>query len=369
MKKNQSSHLPHYKIVTEHPFFEHFKEHVGQGLYSVLYNALSDLDQSVGAILVPLINLPTLAEIFGLQNGGNISNTTGITAPLRYLSTQGRTFEIDPGLNFLLEQTDIGNKAPGSAFKLPYNSIYLHLPKSTLKIVSSTDSTQFLYLSGMYINEVFDPGFELEARQKMGVSGPCRGFEFVFVSEGQKNEPLDSYFVHLRFVVPDAWADDPIETIVTKQMLTYAELGTSSDTRDHFADSMLELVCHLVKCLLFINSQDATLEEDNVHDDTVARLSRVKPAKQLKIKKQLKRAYNRITVTHTGAENDTPQAHYGNALNSSVRSHWRRGHFRQQAFGKGRINRKTLWIKPMLIHNDFNEIVEKTYKVKIKKKA
>jgi hypothetical protein len=34
---------------------------------------------------------------------------------------------------------------------------------------------------------------------------------------------------------------------------------------------------------------------------------------------------------------------------ASPRMHWRRGHFRQQAIGKGRMERKTLWIEPVLV--------------------
>lgn len=33
----------------------------------------------------------------------------------------------------------------------------------------------------------------------------------------------------------------------------------------------------------------------------------------------------------------------------SVRLHWRRGHFRQQAFGIGRLQHKTIWIEPMMV--------------------
>jgi len=35
---------------------------------------------------------------------------------------------------------------------------------------------------------------------------------------------------------------------------------------------------------------------------------------------------------------------------ASPRTHWRRGHWRNQAIGEGRISRKRLWIKPMLIN-------------------
>lgn len=43
-----------------------------------------------------------------------------------------------------------------------------------------------------------------------------------------------------------------------------------------------------------------------------------------------------------------PNAETG--THASPRMHWRRGHFRQQAFGVGRAEHKILWIEPMLIN-------------------
>jgi hypothetical protein len=39
----------------------------------------------------------------------------------------------------------------------------------------------------------------------------------------------------------------------------------------------------------------------------------------------------------------------GDGTHSSPRMHWRRGHYRNQAHGEGRKERKILWIEPMLI--------------------
>ena len=43
-----------------------------------------------------------------------------------------------------------------------------------------------------------------------------------------------------------------------------------------------------------------------------------------------------------------PRATQG-GTHASPRLHWRRGHFRQQAYGAGRAEHKTLWIEPMLV--------------------
>jgi len=364
MKQSHPIVLPHYKLVTDGELFEHIKHYLGEAIFDVLYGSLADLDKSAGEIITTLMNLPSLAKVFGLEQGGDVSSTTGVTAPLRYLATKGKTFEIDPDLNFLLEQTDIGNKAPGSIFQLPFNSLYIHMPKSTIPITDSDDPNKSLPLSGIYVNEVFQDDFEIRCRTVMGETGPCRGFEFVFVSEGTPENALDSNFMHSRFIIPDAWSDDSIESIVSRQMDTFDELGLRGDKNAYveFKRSMLELISHLVKCLLFINSQDAILKEEPAHSDIEARLLRVKPAKKAKIKQQLKRAYDKIHVSHHTVEDDQTPYDPDNSSHS-MRSHWRRGHFRQQAYGKGRIDRKMLWIRPMLIHGGLKEESAKTYTV------
>lgn len=41
---------------------------------------------------------------------------------------------------------------------------------------------------------------------------------------------------------------------------------------------------------------------------------------------------------------------HGGGHHASPEMHWRRGHWRRQAHGKGRLDRRLLWIKPMLIN-------------------
>jgi hypothetical protein len=50
-----------------------------------------------------------------------------------------------------------------------------------------------------------------------------------------------------------------------------------------------------------------------------------------------------------GREYHTPTRDAQGGSHASPRMHWRRGHWRMQAVGEGRAERKTIWIEPMLV--------------------
>lgn len=55
--------------------------------------------------------------------------------------------------------------------------------------------------------------------------------------------------------------------------------------------------------------------------------------------------------------------HVGESQRQQAKSHWRRGHWRRQAFGEGRAERRLVWIKPMLISGRAGEPTDRAYLV------
>lgn len=367
--KGKPGALPQYKLLSNSWYFDEIESAIGKDLMAVLYDHLADLNKTTVDALLPLLNRPPFDDIFPIGPNLPLAGHLGLLAPLRYLATAGRTFEVDDALSHMLSLIDIGDNAPGSAFILPYPSIYLHFPQGVnLPIRDYQDLNAKPNLSGVYITEVYDVDFERESRNLLLEPGPCRSFELVFFSEGKPEEPLDSSFMHYRMVIPDAWQDDPISTIVQRQMNVVEQLGLNSDKNDTagYHAMLLDLVSHCIKVLFFISCDSVLLEQANSFTETTARLDRVGPGKKAKVKKQLARAYDKIIIRpkydSNEEQNDYREA---NSTTRSVESHWRRGHFRMQAYGKGRKLRRVKLIKPMFIKGGKGiNATSKTYVVK-----
>lgn len=62
--------------------------------------------------------------------------------------------------------------------------------------------------------------------------------------------------------------------------------------------------------------------------------------------------YTKVRLCGTRLTSPTPIPLPCTAAHSSVRPHWRRGHWRRQPHGEGRASRKLIWLMPTLVHRD-----------------
>lgn len=358
--KNQT--IPFHRIIEASPFYDGYLSILGDSLSDVVATTMSDLSLTRKQAYDAVSLMPSVRHAFGIKDHSPKPPNIGLLLASRFLSTKGRTFEIEPNLNFLLEQTDIGSKAPASVFKLPFESVCIHLSNGSLPFTLPNTSSDPYILTDIYINEINNDSFEEEARRRLGVKGVFQGYEIVYVSNDKKNEYK---FHHSRFIIADQWHDTPLEEILIKQLTILtdidAENGIITTNHDNYNTDFKLFTEHLTKCLMFINSQDVLLIEELEVENLKARLDNVREHKKKKIKSQIKRAFNRIYVKY-GKDSSNYGAYQHH--DGTKRGHWRRGHFRMQPYGMNRTKRKTIWVKPILVKGDpTKEISRKTYRV------
>lgn len=357
--------IPFHKKVEHSTQYSDAKLIIGDELFSKLETRLADTSITRNQAIDDMADHKEVRDVFISMNQNKLPvvRAMGLAILMRHNATKGRTFEIDPNLNFMLDKTDIGSKAPSSAFKLPFPSICIHFPSNEIEI-GYFKLTEPCILNTVYINELTDDkGADRIAREKLGITHDFKTYEVVFV--GQSGEERFN-FLHSRIVMPESWADSPLEDTIKRQLEVYAEQeGDNIDDSSGFKFNMAKLTNHLVKCLLIINSQEVILEEDNEEDAVSTRVEAVKKVhKKEKLKKRLAKVYNKIYVKYGDTDDHSSRGNSNGT--ATIRGHWRRGHFRMQRYGHGRTKHRTIWLKPAWVkgRNTTEEAPDKTYRVR-----
>ena len=119
-----------------------------------------------------------------------------------------------------------------------------------------------------------------------------------------------------------------------------------ADLRERLAP----VVEHAAKILMYLGTREARQRECREKSDALAALGRLRsPAKAQKVSRQAERLMDRIVVGPAAfeARQDVPAGHH-----ASPGTHWRRGHFRMQAYGPHHAERRPAWIAPVLVNGD-----------------
>lgn len=354
--------VPHPKRMLECGIYPHLDRQLGGFAASALHDMLADPTLTKGAAVRDLARVMphtarALAEITEptppeASSGSklDLASLEPVLTPLRFQCMQGRVFEVRPELDRLLAQTDIGAQAPVRFFRLPYASMFLIFGAGGDGLEAVNEHTGDIYeLDGAYLVELqLGPEYPERALfPELRDDTPIRVYEITLVGKPKRN-PLDCGFVFARLMAPDQWGDQPLETVLERQLSTYAREGTST-LQARGAAALRAGVLHIAKTLLYLNSEQARTSEVFEEHALRERLTRVKGGKRAKLERQLGRAYDRIVV---GSLANNPIEAPAHATDSRVRSHWRRGHFRSQPCGEGSAQRKLIWIQPALIGAD-----------------
>lgn len=119
--------------------------------------------------------------------------------------------------------------------------------------------------------------------------------------------------------------------------------GRSVET---FYKPMYAAVSYVVKVFLYMALRQARTIEHREYDEAMQRIAGLGVKKRARLLQRAESHYNGIRV----GPDALPQESTGHAGGSGVAPHWRRGHFRMQAWGAGKRERKLLFVAPMLIH-------------------
>lgn len=354
--------VPHPKRMELCGALEAFMQGLGRFGAAVLEELLRDTGLTKGEVMRKLASLPGLLEALTNADGRiDLMQLEPLLTPLRYRALGGRIFEIRPELDLLLAHTDIGAQAPSRFFRLPYPSVYLLFGAhgGGLRVINEVENRVYAlegaYISELLVSEGYREGGLFEG---IAATGSQRVCEITLVGKPEKG-PFDDGYIFARLLFPEQWEDDPLEVLIDRQLAVYESHGLSG-LQDQGRQLLRAGVLHVAKALLYLNSERARTSSHAEEQELRERLSRVKGGKRAKLERRLARAYDRILVG--------PEQHEGSVAafsgGRSVAAHWRRGHFRSQAHGEGRLLRKLLWIAPTLVAGPDAAIPFKDYDIK-----
>jgi hypothetical protein len=115
-----------------------------------------------------------------------------------------------------------------------------------------------------------------------------------------------------------------------------------------FHRPMHAAVSYVVRVFLYMALRQARVLEHFEYDAALLRAAGLGERKRSKLLQRSASLYNGILV---GPES-LPSTAAAGGTGSGVAPHWRRGHFRMQAFGAGNLQRKLIFVAPVLIHAD-----------------
>lgn len=293
----------------------------------------------------------------GIPGTTNLGALDSFLPAATYRVSGSRLFQVTDHLVTLLDHTDIGGDTPVRYMKPPYPALFIEFGEtrcSSVKLLNRQSGDHIF--EGAYIFErQLTPGHFMvtEHPKRTAALGldphkDVRLLEITFTgSPVGKQGLLDDCTQHLQLFIQDE--DLTVEELLQRHFAWYlAQDGGPAQwtlptpgERQAYHDATESLA----KILLYLHTQPV-LERHQEASDLRRRLESLGPKKRARLERRLEHAYDRVLIRPTNAEPDT------RATPSSSRAlmtHWRRGHFRNQACGAGFSERKLIWIVPTLV--------------------
>jgi hypothetical protein len=253
-----------------------------------------------------------------------------ISANLKYGLQKGAIIEATPALETLLLNSDMDLHLPMKMVAPPYLAQYLRFGPEAVRHLKVPESD----LPDRFFDGVFC--FFTPPPDNAADGGATWTLELIFVSQRQ-----DCYSGQVALLGETERDDRPLGEWLNRVLDTAK--GRSVET---FYKPMYAAVSYVVKVFLYMALRQARSVEHREYDEAMQRISGLGVKKRARLLQRAESLYNGIRV---GPE-DLVQESAAHEGRSTVAPHWRRGHFRMQACGLGKLERKLIFVAPMLIH-------------------
>lgn len=312
----------------------------GDGLTSELTTAL--IEDPENAPLHALLEMSTQ-----LAGGTEVGNSYAALLYLRQMANPQPYFVVDDNLVEILENIDIADDVPVSMLTLPYQRFYVEFGKKRECSLMLPNTLSGLHtFEGAYVeqglNEILGEGiFVLLTGSPLG-----------------KSDVMDDA-THSLFIPtadPARSVKDALASTFSKGKEIAADMGYIP-TPSSFEARSLECVMLLTKALLYIGLPEARRLVNPAKTDWLAGLRALKsPGKRAKAYKKGRGLVDHIVIS--AAENESTTGPAAGSTGRSVKSHWRRGHYRMQRHGPQLSLSKVVLLLPMLVHRESGEVPE-----------
>ncbi len=252
-----------------------------------------------------------------------------ISANLKYELQKGAIIEATPALETLLLNSDMDLALPMKMVAPPYPAQYLKFGPEAARQLRAPDSD----LPDRLFDGVFC--FFTPPSNRYG-DGIQWTLELIFISQRQ-----DCFSGQVALLGDTKRDDKPLGEWLNRVLDTAK--GRSVET---FYKPMYAAVSYVVKVFLYMALRQARSIEHREYDDAMRRIAGLGVKKRARFLQRVESLYNGIRV----GPDDLPHENAGPEGGSTVVPHWRRGHFRMQACGTGKRERKLIFVAPTLIH-------------------
>jgi hypothetical protein len=289
------------------------------------------------------------------EQGVRNSKYSSFLAYFRFEEAGCNIFHFKKEILEMLEHTDV-SEIQLKNIKFPFNNFYISLRELGKPLTIGHNNNTII--DGVYID------FQPHTNNDYGwiMFNVCEYSEY----DKDKDKEFKSDVVEkmelcsLNFASNDATIADAIE--LNNQILrdTFENETATKEYKEREINSQLEAYKLLkdnlnlfVNCILYITSEkpDITTEYgENLPNKLKEKLAKAdKDYKKIKVDKELiKQGFSKIKIV---GNSFTSQIN-NNLQKTEIAPHWRRGHWRNQPFGKELTETKIIWIQPTIINKE-----------------
>lgn len=251
-------------------------------------------------------------------------------------------FDMSSGLVEMLQETDV-RQCTLQNLQLPYPAFYMHFGRQAeLKVVGAGGDTE--YIDGVLVAHAQGDGIQLLK------------FATTSIDESGRRVTLPGHFLSL----DDAGMQLPVHAAIDAAVERFVDAGVSPGEfpsaeafwiclRQRAADALKVALPLIVNGLFYLENPPRPPRKvpgAGTPDGLVARWERTPADRRRKLNSKL--SAEGYTMVHLVGEEIAHSSNQGGG--GTVAPHWRRGHWREQAYGQRLSLRKRILIRPTLVN-------------------
>jgi hypothetical protein len=303
-----------------------------------------------------------IIKYFGNELSNEIRNSKmfSFLGYRRFDKSGSNIFHFKKELLGLLEKTDVSDLQICN-IKFPFNNFYLSLRELNKPFSSNPDDDTII--DGVYINFHDDSKDEVDYHYWIsfhlcGFSESKKEIEFKYNVVDKMELASDLSFERSTSKITDAikLVHQIMSDTLDSKTMTQNDIDTEINYQLEHYKNLKDNLNLFINCILYVSSDKPDIETKYVdglpsHLKSKFEKANTKHRKYL-VEKEIKRfGYSKINLAGKSFSNHQ----LIQQVKTEMSSHWRRGHWRNQLFGKDLNESKIIWIKPTIVNKEKGE--------------